>query len=358
MDNKKEYVILMYGGESTEHDVSRRSAYTIYKNLDRSKYNLILIGIDETGLWWLQPGSNIQEDPSSSTLVIVKDHQIDPGYLLQYKGKAVVFPIIHGHGGEDGTIQGLLECVGIAYVGSGCMGSAIGMDKIISKKLVESLGIRVVPYFELSSYEWTVSSQDLILDKVLAKLGTPLFIKPACQGSSVGISKVKSREELRSGINEALIYDSKVLIEKAFNVREIECAVLGGEAPQSTVPGEIITEIGFYDYEAKYKTNTSKIQVPAILDPKDVDQLKSDSVSIFKVLNLYGMSRVDFFFNKDDGFYYFNEVNTVPGFTSISQYPKLWEYEGISLVKLLDKLIELGKTRYQNNQKIKKVFKS
>ena len=359
MDNKKEYVILIYGGQSTEHDVSRRSAYTIYKNLDLTKYNRILIGIDESGMWWLQPDSSRVENPASSTLLILKDKRIDPGYLLQYQDNSVVFSIIHGHGGEDGLIQGLLECLNMAYVGSGCMGSAIGMDKLISKKLVEHAGIRVVPYSELNYYDWTHSDQSQILDSIVNHLkGFSMFIKPACQGSSVGISKVSSTKELKSGIDEAFKYDSKLLIEKAFRVREIECAVLGGDEPKSSVPGEIITEVGFYDYDAKYKTDTSIIKVPADLLQSDVKELKSMAVTIFKTLNLYGMSRVDFFFNKDDGLYYFNEVNTVPGFTSISQYPKLWDYEGIPIHKLIDQLIQLGKSRYLDSKRIKKSYNS
>ena len=360
MNQKSEFLILIYGGQSTEHDISRRSACTIYQNLNTSKYTPILIGIDESSNWWLQEKDNIQI--KDSMVEIIKKHQIDPGFLLKYQDSGVVFPIIHGRGGEDGTLYGMLECMNMCFVGCGCLGAAIGMNKIISKKLVSSAGIRVVPYFTINSYEWmkfkSQSNYDVFKEKITTVLeGWPVFIKPASQGSSVGISKVKDFDEFIKGVEDAFLYDTDLLVEKAFNVREIECAVLGGNNPKCSVPGEVITEVGFYDYSAKYKTNTSRIQIPADLSQNDVDLLKKDSIAIFKTLNLESMSRVDFFFNKDDGLYYFNEVNTVPGFTSISQYPKLWEYEGLSLSKLLDELINIGKERFKKSKEIVKSFK-
>ena len=345
MDKKN--IFLIFGGQSTEHEISCRSALTIYRNVDKTKYSLHTIGIDREGSWWL-----ITPDPkdSDTNLVISKDKKIDVNYILGFKDP-VVFPIIHGNTGEDGKIQGLCEFFNIACVGSSCLGSSIGMDKAISKKLVESAGIRVVPYYEIYKADWILFKKENktseVIDDIIKQLGLPLFVKPTSQGSSVGISKVIDKKALENACDLAFKFDTKLLVEKAFNVRELECAALGTESnPMITVAGEVITGTGFYDYEAKYISKTaSTIQSPADLSAEQKQELKEKSKIIFKTLQLYGMSRIDFFLNKDDNLFYFNEVNTVPGFTSISQYPQLLKYEGVPTNELIDRLISLAEER-------------
>ncbi len=311
---------VIFGGKSVEHEVSVVSARNIIKALDKEKYKVIPIYIERTG---------------NSRLDRKIFNKID-----------VVFPVIHGAYGEDGTLQGLLKFSGLPFVGAGVLGSAIGMDKDISKRLLKQAGIAVADFI-------TIYSEERISYKQASKkLGPVVFVKPANSGSSVGINKAKNEKEFKKAVSKAFKYDSKIIIEQAINGREIECSVLGNEAPRASIPGEIIPKGGFYSYEAKYiDKDGAGLEIPAKLSKTAVKKIQQTAINAFKILNCEGMARVDFFLKKS-GDLLVNEINTIPGFTSISMYPKLWEASGISLSKLLDKLISLALERFKKEQKL------
>ena len=317
---KKLRIGVVFGGKSVEHEISVVSARNIIKALDKEKYKVISIYIKRTGN--LQLGRKIF-------------NKID-----------IVFPVIHGVYGEDGTIQGLLKFSGLPFVGAGVLGSAIGMDKDISKRLLKQAGIAVADFITV------YSGERISYKQVSKKLGPVIFVKPANSGSSVGISRAKNKKEFKKAINEAFKYDSKVIIEEAIKGKEIECAVLGNDAPIASIPGEIIPKSGFYSYEAKYiDKNGAEFKIPAEVSREIIKKIQQTAVKTFRVLNCEGMGRVDFFLKKN-GDLLVNEINTIPGFTSISMYPKLWEASEIPLIKLLDKLIELAMERFKKEQKL------
>ncbi|TRZ64632.1 MAG: D-alanine--D-alanine ligase [Spirochaetia bacterium] len=317
---KKLRIGIVFGGKSVEHEVSVVSARNIIKALDKGKYKVIPIHIKRTGNWFL-------------------DRKI-------FNKIDVVFPVIHGMYGEDGTIQGLLKFSGLPFVGAGVLGSAIGMDKDISKHLLKEAGIPVAKFITL------YSGEKISFKKVSEKLGSPVFVKPANTGSSVGINKVKDEKEFKKAVSEAFKYDSKVIIEEAIKGREIECSVLGNDAPIASIPGEIIPKNGFYSYEAKYiDKKGAEFKIPAGVSKETIKKIQQTAIRAFKTLNCAGMGRVDFFLKKN-GDLLVSEINTIPGFTSISMYPKLWEASGIPLSKLLDKLIGLALERFKKEQKL------
>jgi len=317
---KKLRIGVVFGGKSVEHEISVVSARNIIKALDKEKYKVISIYIKRTGN--LQLGRKIF-------------NKID-----------IVFPVIHGAYGEDGTIQGLLKFSGLPFVGAGVLGSAIGMDKDISKRLLKQAGIAVADFITV------YSGERISYKQVSKKLGPVIFVKPANSGSSVGISRAKNKKEFKKAINEAFKYDSKVIIEEAIKGKEIECAVLGNDAPIASIPGEIIPKSGFYSYEAKYiDKNGAEFKIPAEVSKEIIKKIQQTAVKAFRVLNCEGMGRVDFFLKKN-GDLLVNEINTIPGFISISMYPKLWEASEIPLIKLLDKLIELAMERFKKEQKL------
>jgi len=317
---KKLRIGVVFGGKSVEHEISVVSARNIIKALDKEKYKVISIYIKRTGN--LQLGRKIF-------------NKID-----------IVFPVIHGAYGEDGTIQGLLKFSGLPFVGAGVLGSAIGMDKDISKRLLKQAGIAVADFITV------YSGERISYKQVSKKLGPVIFVKPANSGSSVGISRAKNKKEFKKAINEAFKYDSKVIIEEAIKGKEIECAVLGNDAPIASIPGEIIPKSGFYSYEAKYiDKNGAEFKIPAEVSKEIIKKIQQTAVKAFRVLNCEGMGQVDFFLKKN-GDLLVNEINTIPGFTSISMYPKLWEASEIPLIKLLDKLIELAMERFKKEQKL------
>ena len=264
--------------------------------------------------------------------------------LFFNKEVEVVFPVLHGQFGEDGTIQGLCKLLSIPCVGPGVMSSALCMDKIYTKYILEHAGIKQANYVVVTSYDYE-TSKDEYVKKIEGKLGYPVFVKPANSGSSVGITKAHNREELEGGLKEALKHDRKVLIEEGLNAREIEVAVLGNDNPKASIPGEIIPAKEFYDYEAKYQNEASKLLIPAALEEKKLDFIREQSIKIYKSLDCAGMARVDFLVDKDTEEVYLNEVNTIPGFTSISMYPKMWEATGLSYGDLISKLIEFAVER-------------
>jgi D-alanine-D-alanine ligase len=322
---KKIRVGLIFGGKSAEHEVSLRSAKNVVEALDKTKYEPVLIKIDKSGRW---------------------PENFLPGNLFENSNIDVAFPILHGPFGEDGTMQGLLKLANIPFVGAGVLGSAIGMDKDVMKRLLRDAGISVAKFL-------TFRRQDTLdYNDITSELGLPLFVKPANMGSSVGVSKVHNEAEFNDAVKEAFKYDNKILIEENILGREIECSVLGNESPIVSVPGEIIPRHEFYSYEAKYiDENGAGLEIPAKLSDEETDKIKSIALKTFKVLECEGFGRVDCFLTKE-GKVYVNEINTIPGFTSISMYPKLWEASGIFYSELIDKLIQLAIDRFQKEQKL------
>ena len=313
----KKRVGLIFGGQSPEHEISIQSATSVLRAINREKYDVVPIAIDKDGKWHL-------ESMTGKEICLFTEDIID-----------VAFPLLHGPLGEDGTVQGLLKLAGIPCVGSDVLGSAIAMDKDVMKRLLRDAGIPSPRFCALQT-------ADVEVEAIVEELGLPLFVKPANMGSSVGISKVTSKEGVLPAIQEALLYDRKVMIEEAISGREIECAVLGNEAPVASLPGEIIPHRDFYSYEAKYiDKEGATLVVPAKLDKCVVEEIRSLSVQAFTTLCCDGMARVDFFI-REDGKVFVNELNTIPGFTKISLYPRMWEASGVSYEELIDRLIQLA----------------
>jgi D-alanine-D-alanine ligase len=373
----KRRVIILFGGRSAEHEVSLLSARNVYLALDRARFEPLLIGIDKQGRWRAEPTESLlgaTGDPrvlklaaaAREVAVPVRPEipgeagpaaagaasgalapaRADEGPLSILGREDVVFPVLHGTYGEDGTVQGLLELADVAYVGSGHLGSGIGMDKDVSKRLLLAAGIPVVPFRLITAGDLRRDPEGAA--RRAAELGFPLFVKPANAGSSVGVSKVKDPVALLPALRAALGYDVKALAEQAVDAREIECAVLGNDDPQASVPGEIVVTHpdGFYSYDAKYvDENGAAIRIPADLPPETAQRVRELSIATFRALELSGMARVDFFLDRKTGALAVNEVNTIPGFTAISMYPKLWEASGIPPQQLVSKLIDLALER-------------
>jgi D-alanine-D-alanine ligase len=356
----KKTLVLLYGGRSTEHDVACRSAAFVYRSLNRTKYDLHLVGIDKSGDWYPQtdtakwetePASlPIQRNRKSSATV---HHPLNPrdalaalcGLETKNLSDCIFFPMIHGASGEDGTLQGFFELAGVPFIGPDTLGSAVGMDKVVAKRLAASAGIPVVPFVEVNDEIWA-DGKESICRRAIDLLGLPLFVKPARLGSSVGIKKVKTAADLPTAIEQALEFDDKVLIEIGLEVREVECAMLGTTRAKPSVVGEVILDADFYSYEEKYaKDSRASTRVPADLTPELTLEIQKLSGRLFEVLSLYGMARVDWFVDKKTGQIYFNEVNTIPGFTEVSHYPLFWSKSGKDGTTLLSDLIELGLRR-------------
>lgn len=318
MAKKKIKIGILFGGKSAEHEVSLQSARNVMSALDKKKYQITPIKINKDGKFKFD---------------IIKNFD-------------VILPVMHGPFGEDGSMQGLLKLAGIPFVGPSVLGSAVGMDKDVTKKLLRDAGISVGKFI-------TIRLGDKVnFIKIKKELGLPLFIKPANMGSSVGISKVRNEGEFKKGILEAFKFDGKVIIEEFIAGREIECALLGNDVPMASIPGEIIANQDFYSYDAKYVNEGSRAVIPAKIDKNITKKIQELAIKTFQVLNCEGMSRVDFFLKKN-GDVLVNEINTIPGFTDISMYPKLWEMSGIPISKLLDRLIELAQERFEKENKLK-----
>jgi D-alanine-D-alanine ligase len=349
LDKKKVLRVgVLFGGRSGEHEVSLASAASVIRGLDPDKYEAVPIGITKDGHWLVGEGAvkmlpevlrggrrvMLTADPTEAALV-----PLDRGAGAQRLD--VIFPVLHGTFGEDGTIQGMLDLAGLPYVGAGVLGSAIGMDKDVAKRLCQATGIPVVPWISVYRWDWEKNRQSII-EEIEAKFSFPVFVKPATLGSSVGMSKVHKAEELGPAIDLASEYGMKIMVETAVSAREIEVSVLGNHDPKASVPGEIVPHREFYDYAAKYLEDGTRLVIPAELKPSQVQKIQTTAVRAFRTLELAGMARVDFFLEKKGNKLYLNEVNTIPGFTSISMYPKLWEASGIPFRQLIDKLIELA----------------
>jgi D-alanine-D-alanine ligase len=360
---KKIRVGIVFGGRSAEHEVSLQSAKNIIDAIDTNKYELVLIGIDKQGQWHLDEQSRFLLPATESGLpelpIMGENLALVPGQqnnqVVAISGEKrpgsldVVFPVLHGPFGEDGTIQGLLKLANIAFVGAGVLGSAIGMDKDVMKRLLRDAGIPVVRFIVTSRY----SPEGIDFDDAQDQLGLPLFVKPANLGSSVGIHKVSDREEFERAVGDALNYDNKILIEECIDGREIECAVLGNDHPIASVPGEILPRHEFYSYEAKYlDENGAALEIPAKLSSETSERVRQLAIKTFTVLCCEGMARVDFFLRNGEEIIV-NEINTIPGFTRISMYPKLWEATGISYGDLIDRLIQLAIERFKREQRLK-----
>lgn len=336
-------IAVLFGGQSTEHEVSRVSAASILRNINGDKYDIYPIGITKKGNWYEYHGS-IDKIESGEWEHDENHKKCDAQELLFKRKVDVVFPVLHGLYGEDGTVQGICKLLCIPCVGSGVMSSSICMDKVYTKYVLEKFGVKMADYCICTAADYKNKKQQII-DDVEKRLGYAVFIKPSNSGSSVGITKAHNRGELDNGILEAFKYDRKVLIEKAINAREVEVAVLGNDEPQAAAPGEIIPDKEFYDYEAKYASEDSKLIIPAELEEKKLEEIKEIAVNVYKMLDCAGMARVDFLVDKGTLDVYLNEVNTIPGFTKISMYPKMWSTSGKSYDKLLDELIKLALER-------------
>ncbi len=360
---------LIFGGRSGEHEVSLMSARSVLNVLDPLRYEVFQIGITQEGAWLtgenvleamesgqidhLHPAS-ILPDPSYAGLVSIKES--DESLQMELLSRLdVVFPVLHGTYGEDGTLQGLLEMANIAYVGAGVVGSSVGMDKGIFQAVMLAHQVPVIKTILVLRAELEEH-----MDEVIARAekisGYPLFVKPANLGSSVGVSKCRSRADLLEGLMEAARYDRRILVQHGVNGREIEVSVLGNDAPEASVPGEILPSREFYSYEAKYVDNASELLIPAPIPNEIAALVKELAIQAFKAIDCQGMARVDFLLDRDTGELFLNELNTIPGFTSISMYPKLWEASGLPYPKLVDRLIELALERKADNQKTERRY--
>jgi len=351
MKNKKIRVAVLFGGKSAEHDVSIQSAKNVYNSLDKKKYEVSLIGIDQQGSWHKLPERYLLESSFTKSQLPMQRGEsgvIPVGMNAEQAAFDVVFPVLHGPYGEDGSMQGLLKLTNLPFVGSGVLGSAVGMDKDVAKRLLRDAGLPVGKFLVFRRGE------EITFDKVKKELGLPFFVKPANLGSSIGVSKVKEKKEFAASIKEAFSYDTKILIETFIPGKEVECSVLGNENPIASVPGEIVANQDFYSYDAKYLDETgATLKIPAALSKKQTKEVQALAIKGFKALCLDGMARMDFFCTPE-GKFYLNEANTIPGFTNISMYPKLWEASGIKYQELVDTLIELAIEKHQQDQLLKK----
>ena len=357
---KKLRVALLFGGKSAEHEISLISARNIVAAMDKNKYDIVAIGIDKQGRWHLDQGAKlllygekakVEFGDARNATAIMPGNSATP--LLCRRGTVglsgidVVFPILHGPFGEDGTVQGLLKLANLPFVGAGVVGSAIGMDKDVMKRLLRDAGIAIGNFLAFER------SDNISFAKVKRTLGMPLFVKPANLGSSVGISKVARPSQFGAALKEAFRYDNKIVIEESIVGREIECSVLGNDDPIASLPGEIVVNRDFYSYDAKYlDAHGSRLEIPANLPAKVIKQIRQTAIRVYKVLCCQGMGRIDFFVQAN-GRVLVNEINTIPGFTKISMYPKMWEASGIPYAKLIDRLISLARQRFRSEQRLR-----
>jgi D-alanine-D-alanine ligase len=389
---KKLRVGILFGGRSGEHEVSLLSAASVFKAIDQNKYEVVPIGITKDGRWLssadaerLLTGKPLEHErhlragdpeatPSAAVLqngeavVVPPEPHKSGASMIPFQTEVparrasdrainvdVIFPVLHGTFGEDGTIQGLLELADIPYVGAGVLGSAAGMDKDIMKALFRAAGLPIVKHVSVLRSEWDLTAKN-VQKLVESKLRYPVFVKPANLGSSVGISKARNRKELGAAIEEAAKFDRKIVIEEGVGgknrkAREVECSVLGNDRPEASVPGEIVPGTEFYDYSAKYLDEGSQLIIPAKLTKEETKKIQQLAIAAFKAVDCSGLARVDFLMDPKSRKIYVNEINTMPGFTSISMYPKLWAATGVSYPKLIERLIQLGMERHQEKKK-------
>ena len=371
---RKLRVGVIFGGRSGEHDVSLQSAQSVMAALDKEKYEVVPIGITRQGGWLTgdpmmalaagraaaaQPAT-LLPDPESAALLQVEKVAARPAAMSEVAHLDVILPVLHGPNGEDGTVQGLLELAGIPYVGAGVVGSAVGMDKAIFKAVMQAHGIPVLPWKLVLKTAWLVDAE-AVLDEIEAALAYPVFTKPANLGSSVGICKCTGRDELRRGLDEAARYDRRLVVEQGIPARELEVAVLGNEDPIASVVGEVRPRRAFYDYVAKYmvapgSADESELLIPAPLSAAESDEVRRLALAAYRAIDCAGLGRVDLLMDRESGALYLNEINTMPGFTRISMYPKLWEASGLPYPRLLDKLIELALAREAQKSALQRTY--
>lgn len=367
MGNEKRLRVgILFGGRSGEHEVSLASAASVIRALDAEKYEAVPIGITKDGRWLvgaaaqrmtepkalpelLKSGERVvlPPDPSASALVALGSGSGQPSVKVD-----VIFPVLHGTFGEDGTVQGLLDLAGVPYVGSGVLGSSVGMDKDVQKRLFRDAKIPIVEFLAIPRHDWETNRGKLLV-AIKKKFKFPLFVKPATLGSSVGMTRVGEAAELPGAMDLAAEFALKIIVERAIRGREIEVAVLGNEAPRASLPGEIIPHREYYDYAAKYLESGSQIQIPAKLTKKQTAQFQEYAVRGYRAIECAGMARVDFFLERGTNKIYINEINTIPGFTSISMYPKMWEASGIPYTELISRLIELALEQHAEKSRTK-----
>lgn len=346
----KKTIAFLFGGVSSEHDVSTVSAKGIIKNTDKEKYNIILIGITKNGEWFLFdddiemiPHDGWLNSKSLKKAFISPDTEIHG--IVTENGEQIyidaVFPVLHGKNGEDGTVQGLLQMAQIPFVGCDATSSGVCMDKAVTNAVCDMVGIKQAKWCAFTKYDYSCSKENC-LDKAIKKLGFPIFVKPANAGSSVGITKAENREQLIKGFEVAFNEDKKIVLEEFINGFEVECAVMGNDEPVAAEVGEVITAVDFYDYDAKYNSPDSQTIIPADMPKEKRNAIRAQAVKTYKALGCEGLSRVDFFVDKKSGEILFNEINTIPGFTPISMYPKLFEATGVSYSEVIDRLISLA----------------
>jgi D-alanine-D-alanine ligase len=357
---------LLFGGRSVEHDVSVVSATSILAALDPSKYEVSLIAVDPDGHWHLAPANVALPEvsreasvflPASPGISALRPADERNGAARSPIGEAgrldVIFPIIHGRGGEDGTLQGLFELADVPYVGSGVLSSALQMDKDFAKRLLSHAGLPVTPWISFSGGELDRDGLPAAARRAEEEIGFPVFVKPANSGSSIGIARAESMPELIAALADAQRYDRKVLVEAAVDAREIEVAVLGNDDPEASIPGEIRAAKTFYDYDAKYRDAATELIIPAPLDPDQTEAIRALAIEAYRTLDAEGMARVDFLVERRTGQIYLNELNSLPGFTAeSSMYPRLWEASGLPYPALLDRLIELALERHDRRSKL------
>ncbi len=364
---------ILFGGRSGEHEVSLRSARSVLQAIDREKYSVSLIGITKNGRWIggenplaaLEDGDEAIErcpdtilliDPVDNSLIQISRNRNDETiYINKTEDLDVIFPVLHGSFGEDGAVQGLFELADIPYVGSGLVGSSVGMDKGVFKSVMCSAGLPVLPSMTVNRSEYR-SDTAIMVDRIIKQLTLPVFIKPANLGSSVGITKASNIGELKSGLDEASKWDRRIVIEEGVDAREIEVSVLGNDEPQVSIAGEVVPQRDFYDYDAKYVSDDSELLIPAPISPDQLVRIQEMAIAAYKAVDCSGMARVDFLLDKSSGKVWINELNTIPGFTNISMYPKLWQASGIEYPELIDKLIELALERKEQRDATERSF--
>lgn len=356
---------LIFGGKTGEHEVSLASAQSVLRALDAEKYDAVLIGVTKEGRW-LTGGNPLKQlvnatqspllkamngsSPNGTSAMISHDAaEITTANALN-ESVDVVFPLIHGPNGEDGTIQGLLELADLPYVGAGVAASAVGMDKALMKSIFRSAGLPVGDYLVVLRHKWEHEPEETI-HEIETVIQYPCFVKPANLGSSVGVSQARNWDELTQALTTAAQYDRKILVERAVEGRELECSVLGNDVPVASLPGEVIPEREFYDYEAKYADEHTRFVIPADVTNEQARTLQEYAVRAFQAIDCSGMARVDFFLDKRDGKILVNEINTIPGFTNVSMYPKMWEASGVSYTQLIDRLIQLALEKHADKQR-------
>ncbi len=373
MSTTKMRIGILFGGRSGEHEVSLRSARSVLQAIDREKYSVSLIGITKNGRWIggenplaaLEDGDEAIEqcpdtilliDPVDNSLMQISRNRNDETiYINKTEDLDVIFPVLHGSFGEDGAVQGLFELADIPYVGSGLVGSSVGMDKGVFKSVMCSVGLPVLPSMTVNRSEYR-SNTAIMIDRIIRQLNLPVFIKPANLGSSVGITKASNIGELKSGLDEASKWDRRIVIEEGVDAREIEVSVLGNDDPQVSIAGEVVPQRDFYDYDAKYVSDDSELLIPAPISPDQLVRIQEMAIAAYKAVDCSGMARVDFLLDKSSGEVWINELNTIPGFTNISMYPKLWQASGIEYPELIDKLIELALERKEQRDATERSF--